>query len=58
MCEEIDRLLKKNKYKKFFVTEDQKYEAFLRKNILLILYFIIHFDLKNEAFKIYPRKIS
>lgn len=56
--EEIDRILKKDKYTKiFFVTEDAKYEKLIKKKYPnnSIFYKSFRSD-KNEAFKIYPRK--
>ena len=58
MCEEIDRLFKEYNYKKiFFVTEDEGYLKYFKKNILKNLIFYNFSDQKIMIFfKIYPRK--
>ena len=59
VCNEIDRILKKEKYTKFFfVTEDAKYEEQIKKRYPNNSIFYESFrSYKNEAFKIYPRKL-
>ena len=59
MREEIDRVIKKDSYNKIFcVTEDMKYYNYLKKIYKKKIIFFPSFrSYKNDAFKIYPRKL-